>query len=264
MNYFVKNKSKKYRIYMAGLNTLRTKFGLILSIVIGLALLAFILTLFLENGSLMGGSDPKVGTINGEKVSYTTLANTAETMRIRYAGGQSLNSEQQDQINEMAWQQLVSQYALMPGFETLGIEVSEEERVEMMSGKHISPAILQSYGSAEALQQHFADASVKGNEAKMQQWVNLVNDLKQSRQMEKFSELVAGSVFVNDLEVANGVKAANQKVNGQWVGRRYNAIPDSLINISASEIKTFYNNNKRMFKQTPSRTINYVVFDVVP
>ena len=54
---------------MASLNTLRTKFGILLSIIIALALLAFILSLKTEMG--FTGNDPRVGVIDGEKINYS-------------------------------------------------------------------------------------------------------------------------------------------------------------------------------------------------
>ena len=50
---------------MASLNTLRTRFGIVLSVIIALALLAFILSLKTEMG--FSGQDPKVGpgTVDG-------------------------------------------------------------------------------------------------------------------------------------------------------------------------------------------------------
>ena len=54
---------------MISLNTLRTKFGVVLSVVIGVALLAFILSLKTEMG--FSGQDPKVGEIAGENINYS-------------------------------------------------------------------------------------------------------------------------------------------------------------------------------------------------
>ena len=54
---------------MVSLNKLRTKFGIVLSIIIALALLAFILSLKTEMG--FSGNDPKVGVIDGEKIHYS-------------------------------------------------------------------------------------------------------------------------------------------------------------------------------------------------
>ena len=51
---------------MVSLNTLRTQFGVLLSVIIGGALLAFILSLKTEMG--FSGNDPEVGEINGDEV----------------------------------------------------------------------------------------------------------------------------------------------------------------------------------------------------
>ena len=56
---------------MASLNTLRTKFGIVLSIIIALALLAFILSLKTEMG--FSGNDPRVGVIDHWPAMYTTF-----------------------------------------------------------------------------------------------------------------------------------------------------------------------------------------------
>ena len=64
---------------MASLNTLRTKFGVVLSIVIGVALLAFILSLKTEMG--FTGNDPKVGVMNGEKINYSEYYNRYEQIK---------------------------------------------------------------------------------------------------------------------------------------------------------------------------------------
>ena len=49
---------------MASLNTLRTRFGVVLSIIIAFALLAFILSLKTDMG--LSGNDPKVGVIEDQ------------------------------------------------------------------------------------------------------------------------------------------------------------------------------------------------------
>ena len=60
---------------MAGLNTLRTRGGLFLAIVVGVALVAFLLTDFLSNGQGNNPAKIKVGEINGEKVTYLRYSN---------------------------------------------------------------------------------------------------------------------------------------------------------------------------------------------
>ena len=114
---------------MAGLNTLRTKGGLFLTIFIGLALLLFIVSLAFENGG-MGQQDPKVAEINGEKITYTHYQDTFDAVQnnLSAMSGQDYSSsEAQDAVHNMTWQQLLNQYAIQPGFEKLGINVSDAE-----------------------------------------------------------------------------------------------------------------------------------------
>ena len=54
---------------MVSLNTMRTKFGVLLSVIIAGALLAFIFSLKSEMG--FSGNDPEVGAINGKDIHYS-------------------------------------------------------------------------------------------------------------------------------------------------------------------------------------------------
>lgn len=82
--------------------------------------------------------------------------------------------------------------------------------------------------------------------------------------MQKYFGLVKGGVYVNSLEVARGVEAANKSFSGKWAGKKFSAVPDSLVKVSSGDVKAYYNSHKNQFKQTPSRTISYVVFEVSP
>ena len=61
---------------MLTLNTLRTKFGALLSVIIGVALVAFIIGAWLENRQ--AGQDPKVGEIDGDDIHYSEFVNAYE------------------------------------------------------------------------------------------------------------------------------------------------------------------------------------------
>ena len=63
---------------MASLNTLRTKGGVIVSIVIGIALLAFLLGDFMPRSC----SDISVGTINGKKIDYMEYSQLSDRYSI--------------------------------------------------------------------------------------------------------------------------------------------------------------------------------------
>ena len=82
---------------MASLNTLRTRFGIVLSVIIALALLAFILSLKTEMG--FSGQDPKVGVIAGEKINYSEYYEEYE--RVKAQSGAQESDEQQSAMLPM-------------------------------------------------------------------------------------------------------------------------------------------------------------------
>ena len=251
---------------MASLNTLRTKFGIVLSIVIAGALLAFILSLKTEMG--FSGNDPRVGVIDGEKINYSEYYNQYEQVKAQ-SGAQESNEQQSAMLANAAWQALIGKYVLTPGFDKMGLRVTEPERMSMVSGQHPSQAFYNAFAdprtgeyNVAAVHQFLSEA--EANAQAQQAWAQLNEQARMAREVAKFLGLIKGGVYVNSLEVANGVNSDNNTYAGKWAGKKYSAVPDSLIQLKSSDIKAYYNSHKNMFKQTPSRALSYVVFEVSP
>ena len=251
---------------MASLNTLRTKFGIVLSIVIAGALLAFILSLKTEMG--FSGNDPRVGVIDGEKINYSEYYNQYEQVKAQ-SGAQESNEQQSAMLANAAWQALIGKYVLTPGFDKMGLRVTEPERMSMVSGQHPSQAFYNAFAdprtgeyNVAAVHQFLSEA--EANAQAQLAWAQLNEQARMEREVAKYLGLIKGGVYVNSLEVANGVNSANNTYAGKWAGKKYSAVPDSLIQLKSSDIKAYYNSHKNMFKQTPSRALSYVVFEVSP
>ena len=251
---------------MASLNTLRTKFGIVLSIVIAGALLAFILSLKTEMG--FSGNDPRVGVIDGEKINYSEYYNQYEQVKAQ-SGAQESNEQQSAMLANAAWQALIGKYVLTPGFDKMGLRITEPERMSMVSGQHPSQAFYNAFAdprtgeyNVAAVHQFLSEA--EANAQAQLAWAQLNEQARMEREVAKFLGLIKGGVYVNSLEVANGVNSANNTYAGKWAGKKYSAVPDSLIQLKSSDIKAYYNSHKNMFKQTPSRALSYVVFEVSP
>ena len=127
---------------MASLNTLRTKFGIVLSIIIALALLAFILSLKTEMG--FSGNDPRVGVIDGEKINYSEYYDQYETIKSQNNMPES-DEQQSAMLANAAWQALIAKHVLTPGFDRMGLRVTEPERLAMVSGQHPSQAFYNAF-----------------------------------------------------------------------------------------------------------------------
>ena len=251
---------------MASLNTLRTKFGILLSIIIALALLAFILSLKTEMG--FTGNDPRVGVIDGEKINYSEYYEQYELVK-NQSGIQESDEQQSAMLANATWQALISKYVLTPGFERVGIRLTEPERMAILSGQSYSQTLQNAFAdprtgrlNVEAIGQFLAQAETNPEAA--QAWAQLNDQIRMETLFQKYAGLVKGGVYVNTLEVDRGVKSANNTYSGKWAGKRYSSVPDSLVSVTNSDLKAYYDSHKDMFKQTPSRTISYVVFAVDP
>lgn len=251
---------------MASLNTLRTKFGIVLSIVITLALLAFILSLKTEMG--FSGNDPRVGVIAGQKINYSEYYQQYEQIKSQN-NVQDSDEQQSAMLANAAWQTLVAKYVMNPGFEKMGLRVTEPERLAMISGEHMSQALYNAFADPATGAYNVAAVSefltqAETNPQAQAAWGQLNEQARLEREIQKYMGLIKGGVYVNSLEVANGVAAANETYAGKWAGKKYASVPDSILTVSSGDLKAYYNSHKNMFKQTPSLALSYVVFEVAP
>lgn len=251
---------------MASLNTLRTKFGVVLSVIIALALLAFIFSLKTEMG--FSGNDPKVGVFDGDKVSYSEYLEEYESVKAQ-SGAQENDEQQVAMLSNAAWQAILAKHIIVPGFEKMGIVLTEPERVSLMNGERQSQAFYSAFAdprtgayNVQAVGEFLTQAAT--NPQAQQAWASINQQAKMEREVGKFLGLVKGGAYVNSLEIADGVKAANKTYAGSWTVKRYADIADSLFTVSKSDIKGYYNSHKGQFKQTPSRKISYALFEVMP
>ena len=222
---------------MVSLNTLRTKFGVLLSIIIAGALLAFIFSLKTEMG--FSGNDPEVGSINGEDIHYSEFLAAYDDVKSQMG---ELNTDQAaQQALSNTWQILLSDHVFAPSFEELGLAVGAAEHKAMVRGERASNVFGSVFGypqsgeySLEAVTSFLEQ--VESNPQAQQMWTFLSKQADVDRAMMKFQELVKKGAYATALEVERGVKADNTSYNGRYVVSRYNTVEDSLVTVSDWEI----------------------------
>ena len=252
---------------MASLNTLRTKYGVILSVIIILALLAFIISLGPEMG-LFGSNDPTVAVIDGDKIGYMEYVNEYDTAKT-YNNVDESSEEGVNALADLTWQALVAKHMLVPGFNEMGIEVSDAERMSMISGEHPSQVFYNAFANPQTGEYSVEGITnfltqVSSNPQYQSMWNYMNTQAMFARLTTKYMGLIKAGTFANKLEVEQGLAAANERRNGRMVAVAYNTVADSLVNISDAEIEKYYNAHKKDFAKLPTRTISYVVFDVEP
>jgi len=271
---------KKERVSV--LESIRRRTGLLVGIV-GLALVIFILESLLGSGSSIFGGDEQttVGTINGKKIDRNEFINRME--------GQLNNYRQRNQNNDVdeqtrasiidnIWQQYVVDLAIRPQFDKTGITVGEDELYDRVVANPVSYIVQQlSDQQTGKVNEQFAKADGTLDLIKWKQAVQnlpvdqeqvlrgMEDNVKTTRYFEKFRMLVTKGLYATTAELKAKVVSRTTNVNFSYIIKRFDAVSDSSVKVSESDLEKYYKENAYRFQNPETtRSIEYVAFNVVP
>ena len=261
---------------MAVLETIRVKFGIVITVLIAVALLSFIIDpTTLQSVSSSMSSKYDVGNIDGKAISYTDFQAEVDkftTINEISTGSSAQNEEQQIAVRNAAWQSLIDQYLFIKNAKKAGLNVGEEEMVALMSGEMESSVFTQNptfydengVFSKERLLE-FVDYVTSDESGRLKMfWDYLQNTALTQEYYAKYMSLFTQSNYVNPLMLAEQIADNNNTFNVEFVMVPFGYAKDSTIVVSDKEIKAYYESHKKFYKQLASRDIEYVVFEVVP
>ena len=232
---------------MATLNTLRTKFGVVLSVLIGLVLVAFILgdQLSMKNRGAQMPEDTTVMTVNGEEVKASQYAQYLENYRDANLA--------EDAKSDYAMQTAIFNLYTRPALEAVGLGVAEgdiKSYAKIFSEE--AAAMYQMYG--------WPADQIKG--MIQNQWVSNLPTLDMTLSYEKFTEVYTAGSYVNRLEVENSLRNSNLTFDGRYVMVPYKSMPE--VEVTEAEIEAYYEANKVENRNYGARTLRYVAFEIAP
>jgi peptidyl-prolyl cis-trans isomerase D len=258
---------------MATLEKIRNKAGILISVFIGVALFAFVMSDLMKPGkSMFASSANEIGEIDGDPIAAQEFSAQLETLtewtRMQYQG-RSLDENTNNRLHDQAWEQLVREKLLAKEYEKLGITVTEDELLDLIIGKNAHPAIQQMFNNPDkgGFDRQMAAESYKRRKENAQAafyWDYVVEQIKIERLYNKYTSLIKKGMFVTSSLVKNEVEGKKNNVDFEFVVKRYASVSDSSISVSPSEIKDYYNSNKEDYKQEATRDVEYVTFDVAP
>ena len=232
---------------MATLNTLRTKFGLVLSILIGLVLVAFILgdQLSMKNRGAQMPEDTTVMTVNGEEVKASKYATYLEMYREANLA--------EDAKSDYAMQTAIFNLYTRPALEAVGLGVAEGDiKAYAKVFSEEAAAMYQMYG--------WPADQIKG--MIQNQWVANLSTLDMNLSYEKFTEVYTAGNYVNRLEIEETLRNANFTFDGRYVMVPYKSMPE--VEVTEAEVDAYYEANKAENKNYGARTLRYVTFEIAP
>ena len=270
---------------MATLQKIRDK-GTLLVIVIGIALLAFVLGDLLTSGTtLFGRAQDRAFVVNGEVIStkeYADKITEFEEFQKMVSGQTSLDENTSAQIREAVYQQMVRQRLLNNQTKKLGLNVTKEEINDLVHGESISPVLQQlpffvdpqtGIFSRNALIDFINTINMPSpgpqEQAMVDQykslWLFIEDMIRTQRLEEKYISLLSNSVITNDLEAKTTFDLSQKNADIEYAMQSYFTMPDSAVTVTDKEIKAFYDKHKKSFRmEAPLVKISYFTKEVLP
>lgn len=268
---------------MATLQSIRNH-GTILLVVVGVAMLAFILGDFLNSGSsFFNKNRENVAEIAGHQVHYTEYEAAKEQLQEVYkieTGTNDINEDLTIQLRNQAWQMMLMDYTLREQAEKIGMDVTADELSELCIGANPHQIIQQrrafydetgkfnrfalvNFLNSIAVEPEDAEQAANLQQAK-NYWMYWEKAVRLTYLQEKYTNLLSNMITANNLDAKYAYEARQTSVDAQYVQQPYYAVADSLVKVTESDIKKLYNERKELYKQTPNRSIQYVSFPIVP
>lgn len=260
---------------MATLERIRQRSGLLIGI-IGVAMLAFILTDLLGSGNSMFRADANVvGKINGRTVESREFAQRMEEREqlIRQQNPQQAQFITRKQIADGVWNDMVREEVMGEQYEDLGFVVTGRELVERLKSNpsiQSAPAFkdqVTGQFSEGLLQQYInnlrdnKDIDPQAAEA-YGQWVNFEQGQKDMAQQTKYYTAIEKGLYVPKAIAKANFQGNSTSANITLAAVEYSSIPDEEVELSDSDFRNYYNENKEDFKVEKSADILYVNFPI--
>lgn len=256
---------------------LRERMGKIVAVVIGLSLVAFVISEVVQSGSsFFKGDNSTIGEVFGQKIPYVEFTETVEQNGNQFkqqSGQNSLSPQITAYIQENTWNQMLSKAMIEHESEKVGLQVTGEESQAMITGNNPSPEIVRAFTNPQTGE--FDRANLKATidrlkvipstDPQRKQWERFITELVQNKLAEKYMTALSNGLYVNSLEAKDDYEAKNKLANFKYAVLNYQTIQDSKVTLTDADYSSYYEEHKNEFKnQQETRSIEYVAFNGAP
>lgn len=257
---------------MATLEKIRSKSGLLL-VVIGVALLAFIIGDGITSGRTLFGGGTTIAKVGNDKIDFHEFQRRFEEINQQY---QQQNIKQDPaMIQQQVLNQMINERLINNELDALGIVVTDNELSKNMLGKDANMYMIQwvnqlGFETPEQLYDMAFNAAKYGVPAEQAMqaqslWIKQEEQMEQMLKQQKFVNLISGAITANELD-AKALYDENASTSHiAYVKKSYSDLKNDDYEVSASEIKAQYNKDKNNYKvDEETRRVSYIAVNIAP
>lgn len=207
-----------------------------------------------------------LGAVNGETISLDEYNSRVQyyTDQHNRQSNEPLTPEVRAKYEQQAWNDLVDSKLMQQKMDDLGIHVTDQEVVDMITGENPDPFIRQQFGNEDGTIDRAALQTAIESPENRQLWITVEQQMRQKRRQQKMNNFLQSSMEVSSYEIEQHYIRNNTTADISFVRFPYADVDESEITVSESDLRDYYNNNQDDFEREESYQIEYVGFDTSP
>jgi peptidyl-prolyl cis-trans isomerase D len=244
---------------MAVLSKIRQR-SLLVAVIVGLSLLAFIIGALIENGTSLFASR-NAGTINGVDVSFEDFRNKVDIMQ-KSQQGVSLT-----QATNGVWEQEIRKILLGEQFEKTGLRIADDQLINVIKDDPQfaqNPQFVNEAGKFDKAKFNEFLNSMKKQPESWNQWLNYESSIAQFAKEQMYNSMIKAGYYTTQAEGKFNYELENNKVTFDVVSVPYSTIDDKKVELTDDEVIAYMKKNEKKYKAEASREIEYVLIEDKP
>lgn len=245
---------------MISLDNLRKRSGLLMGGV-GVAMGAFLLGDLMSSGSsLLNGGQGVIGAVNDEVIDYREFETEAQNLDRIFNSRQDRNV-----LRDNLWNDKVNDVIMGEQYSELGLAISAEELAGLTFGYNsgeMSATAKQFFGvtGQDVTAAQLAGVIQQIHDNDPQRWMYFENVIRKERLGQKYVNLIRNGLSASTIDAEVYYNEQGTQASGRYLFKAF----DTNIEVSDSDISSYYNAHKEDYPQNANRELSIAVFEITP
>ncbi|MEX2463177.1 MAG: SurA N-terminal domain-containing protein [Balneolaceae bacterium] len=207
-----------------------------------------------------------LGDVNGDPITLEEYNNRVSyyTDQFNQQSGMTMTPEMRTIYENQAWEDLVSSRLIQQKMNELGISVTDNELIEMITGDNPDPFIRQQFADDDGNIDRIAlQAAIEAPE-NSSAWIMIEQQLRDNRRQQKLSNFISSSLQVSSVDIRNEYIRNNSFANIRYLRFPFSEVSEDEITVTDEELRQYHRNNSNQFERSETYRFRYVSWDKTP
>ncbi len=260
---------------MSIIQKLQNKYSAIVVTVLVISLIGFLVMDGIQSNvsNLFSRDNTLMASINGERIDAKSFQGKLKTYEDNVKARSkktTLTAEETTQIREQLYNDLVNEKLLNAEIEKLGLDVSDKEFQDMLTGEFVDPQVRQSFSDPKTgifdpnkVREYMA--ALGTNPDQKEEWRNFEDALVKQKRITKYIDLVKNGIYTPKFMVEDAATQRRSTASISYVMIPYTSAASANLKVTDDEIVAYMNKYPAQFKAEENQVnMEYVSFPIIP